>query len=231
MRRYLALGLAGFLAILFTGLAVWQLKRYAQNSALVRQKQHFTNQKPETISSFVGVDFSQLRFHRITIAAEIYRGAWVLLPGKSASGESGRHFYVFARPENGDAYIPVLAGFAGAKTNPEAYWKTIPAKMQITGTVSEMYPARDASLIRAGNPTEFVIPVMETSAFKAMTGLKIFSGVLESEAQLSNDLEKVAQRIIIKPEMNLVYTLQWLALAALCVWWLKTQIYSKRATQ
>lgn len=223
MRRFIALFIGGVVALLFLILTGWQLRRYGQNSSLVREKQNLSKLVPEMVTALNAADFPRLRFRRITMVAEIHRTAWVLLPGKSSGGESGRHFYLFARPEKSDYYIPVLAGFAGTKVNSEAYWKNLPAKMQITGSMAEMYPTRDASLLRAGNPNEFMVPEMHADALGKMTGLKIFPGVLEAEAPLSTELEKVAARVVIKPEMNLVYALQWLALAALTLWWLKTQ--------
>lgn len=211
----------------FISLTVWQVRRYGQNRSLLNQRNQAAALPAEPLQSFAAEDILRLRFRKVIFTAEIYRQAFVLTPGKSAGGLSGRHFQVFARPKDSHLWLLVNAGFASSKTTPEAYWKTIPETVQIEGTISEMYPMRDSSLVRQGNSSEFMIPEMTRAVLEKMTGLRVFPGILEVSKPLTADLEKTEPRVLIKPEMNLLYALQWFALALLTGWWLRQQLTAR----
>jgi len=218
-RAIIILSLSTLLAFSFGALAIWQFKRYLYNKAAVERRNFKLNESPLKVTHIDEFLHSDFQLKKVTFSGVINKNLYIAVPGKSSSGDSGRHIYIFATNEKSHYWILINAGFISTKTNPQVHFQSLPNTAIIEGVLTEMYPMRDTSLYRKGDQAEYAIPELNSENIRKLTGVKILNGIVESLKPLSADFEKISARVVIKPEMNFVYFLQWVALFLITLWW------------
>lgn len=220
MKRLFLLGLCGALALLFTGLGIWQVERLQWKLDLIERVEARVNAPAERIgypARLASLPADELEYRKVTVSGRFDHRRETLV---EALTERGPGFWVLTPLVGPGGTILVNRGFVppdrrSPDRRPEGQ---VTGEVAVTGLVRLSEP--DGRFLRPNRPRQERWYSRDVAAIAAARGLgRVPPFFIDADASANPGGLPVGGLTVVKfRNTHLVYALTWFALAGLGLW-------------